>query len=331
VTPSSSGKRDSTVLEDRSSDSTRATSAWLPWRNRALMVKAGIILFVTAAVIAGLVVWVGAADVLGLILSARPGHLLTATLLTMIVPIVHALRFRTVLRAIGYRVSQGRAYQLTMATWPIGAITPSKSGVLVEAYYLRHEVPAAVTLGAVLAERAVDVAVWGGLSLAGALIFDRAGITLFSALVLGGILAFFLVAPFARRLPLKAAWLDRIDMVLASTYALSRIPWLFAATVGFTLVNCVITILVTALLFEAVGADVPILFTVAGLPPAMFAGLIPFTLSGMGTRDSALILLFEPYATSAQALSVGILYAFFFRWLLALLGLPFLQRLTKES
>ena len=99
--------------------------------------------------------------------------------------------------------------------------------------------------------------------------------------------------------------------------------------IGLTLINCATTVLVTAVLFDAVGASVPLAFVTAAILPAMFAGLLPFTLAGMGTRDSVLIVLFAAYASAAQSLSVGLLDAFFFRWLLSLLGLPFLQQLEK--
>ena len=42
-----------------------------------------------------------------------------------------------------------------------------------------------------------------------------------------------------------------------------------------------------------------------------------------------MIVLFAAYASSAQALTVGLVYAFFFRWLLSLVGLPFLQQLMR--
>jgi len=46
----------------------------------------------------------------------------------------------------------------------------------------------------------------------------------------------------------------------------------------------------------------------------------------MGTRDLALVTLFAPFASSSQALAVGLLYSFFGHWLLAVLGLPFVRR-----
>jgi hypothetical protein len=42
-------------------------------------------------------------------------------------------------------------------------------------------------------------------------------------------------------------------------------------------------------------------------------------------------VLFAGYASAAQSLSVGLLYAFFFRWLLSLLGLAFLHQIGKAA
>jgi len=304
---------------------------WAPWRNRGLLIRIGIFIGVTGAIVAGLVGWVGARDVIGLIAGVSAPPMILATVLTLILPAVHAWRFRTVLNAIGYTVSWQRAFHLTMAAWPISSITPSKAGDLIKAYYLRREVPATVSAGSLLAERAVDVAVLGAMSLIGSAFFDKPAITAFSGLILVGIIGFFVIAPWTRRFPLKPTWRERVDLILSSTYALSHSPSLLATTIGLTLFNWVVTVLTAWILFQAVNADVPLLYTFAGLPPALFAGLMPFTLGGMGTRDSVIMLLFDGYSTSAQSLTVGILYAFFGRWLLSILGIPFLQRLIKEG
>ena len=305
--------------------------SWAPWRNRGLLIRVGIFIVVTGAIVAGLVGWVGARDVVSLIAGVSAPPMILATVLTLMLPAVHAWRFRTVLNAIGYKVSWQRAFHLTMAAWPVSSITPSKTGDLIKAYYLRKEVPATVSAGSLLAERAVDVAVLGAMSLIGSAFFDKPAITAFSGLILLGIIGFFVVAPWTRRFRLKPAWRERLDLILSSTYALSHSPTLLAATIGLTLLQWVATVLTAWILFQAVRADVPLLYIFAGLPPALFAGLMPFTLGGMGTRDSVIMLLFEGYSSSAQSLTVGILYAFFGRWLLSILGIPFLQRLIKEG
>ena len=302
----------------------------LPWRNRALLVRGGLTLAVTVAVVVGLTAWVGGGDVLGVIVGVGAGHLLAATALTLTLPVVHAWRLRAVLGAVGYRLGTRRTLELIMAAWPISSITPSKSGDLIKAYYLRREVPSAVTVGGLLAERVLDLAVIGALGLVGALATRQPAIALVSAAVLGAILAFLALAPRATRLRIKPAWSERIELLLSGTRALGRSGRLLALTLGLTLASWLLAILVTAVLFDAVGAPVPLPYAFAAMPPALLAGSLPFTLGGMGTRDSLIIVLFDPYATAAQSLSVGLLYAVFVRWLLSALGIPFFLWLLRE-
>jgi uncharacterized membrane protein YbhN (UPF0104 family) len=301
------------------------------WRRRALSFNAGLLLVVTVITVGGLVSWAGAGDVLVLILGLQPGHLLLTTTLTLTLPLVHTWRFQAVLGAAGYNLDWQRAFGLTLGVWPISAVTPSKSGDLIKAYYLRREVPATATVGSLLAERAVDAGVVAALALVGSAFVGHRVITLASLLVIGALTAFFALAPWTTRLPLSPRWRERIDLLLSSTLALSRMPGVLALTVGLTLTNWLATIALSAVLFDGVGATVPLLYMLAGMPPALLAGLMPLTLAGMGTRDSAIILLFENYATVAQSLSVGILYAFFVRCLLSLIGLPFFMRLMKAG
>jgi uncharacterized protein (TIRG00374 family) len=82
---------------------------------------------------------------------------------------------------------------------------------------------------------------------------------------------------------------------------------------------------ISMLCFQALGADVGVVRTAASMPVAIFVGLVPVTLSGMGTRDSAIVLLFADAVPHATSLGVGLLYSMLLYWLLALAGLPFLR------
>ena len=83
--------------------------------------------------------------------------------------------------------------------------------------------------------------------------------------------------------------------------------------------------------FYALGINIPLLFTIANIPIAIFIGLVPVTLGGMGTRDAAIIFLFSEYATPSELLGIGILFSIFRYWLLSLIGIPFMKKLIKES
>jgi hypothetical protein len=62
----------------------------------------------------------------------------------------------------------------------------------------------------------------------------------------------------------------------------------------------------------------------AYVPIAIFIGLLPITIGGMGTRDAALMALFAPYEGAALMAGIGLLCSTRY-WLDSLLGWPFFQ------
>ena len=75
-----------------------------------------------------------------------------------------------------------------------------------------------------------------------------------------------------------------------------------------------------------VGLDAPYAFIASAMPVAIFVGLLPVTLGGMGTRDAAMLVLFADYGDPAQILAAGLLYSLLSYWVLGVLGLPFARR-----
>lgn len=73
---------------------------------------------------------------------------------------------------------------------------------------------------------------------------------------------------------------------------------------------------------------VPFLSSLALSPLAILAGLLPLTFAGVGTRDAALVIFYEPYFNATVAAALGLLCTARY-FLPALGGLPFLgQYLT---
>jgi hypothetical protein len=73
----------------------------------------------------------------------------------------------------------------------------------------------------------------------------------------------------------------------------------------------------------ALKAWTPFLANLALSPLAILAGLLPLTFAGVGTRDAALILFYQPYFDAPTAAALGLLCTS--RYLLpAIGGLPFL-------
>ena len=71
-------------------------------------------------------------------------------------------------------------------------------------------------------------------------------------------------------------------------------------------------------LFRAVSSSIPYLDHLALAPLAVLASLFPFTLSGIGVRDAAMVVLFTPYVGTGVATAFGLLATFRF----IVLGFP---------
>jgi len=81
----------------------------------------------------------------------------------------------------------------------------------------------------------------------------------------------------------------------------------------------------------AFDTEVPLIYVIAAFPVAIFVGLLPISISGLGTRDTAIVFLFSRYASPEVCISVGLLYVFFGYWLPSIFGLPVLSRLARAQ
>lgn len=261
---------------------------------------------------------------------AHRGWLVAAFLLTLTFPVFSALRWRRMLGSLGHEVPFRDCFAMIMAAWPMGTITPSKAGDLMKAWYLKDRVPVGLVVGSVLAERVLDVLVLLALALGGCLAFERYRLALVAGLGLaGGLLGIVALTRF--RLPLPARLAAKLDPVLESLRRMGRSPSLLATVLVWTVLNWMASVVQTLLCYRALGVDVPLLFATGALPLAIFVGLLPLTLSGMGTRDAALIALFARHAPEPVSLGVGLLYSLFGYWIPAVAGLPFLHRVLPRA
>jgi uncharacterized membrane protein YbhN (UPF0104 family) len=68
----------------------------------------------------------------------------------------------------------------------------------------------------------------------------------------------------------------------------------------------------------------------AYVPISIFVGLLPLTIGGMGTRDSALIYLFAAYEPASVMAGIGLLCSMRY-WMDTLVGLPFFHAYSVEK
>jgi uncharacterized protein (TIRG00374 family) len=83
------------------------------------------------------------------------------------------------------------------------------------------------------------------------------------------------------------------------------------------------------LFIVSLGYEVSFLFSIAITPLAIFAGLLPLTFSGVGTRDVAFIYLYSTYLSAPAAAALGLLATL--RYIIpAIIGIPFFSYYLKK-
>jgi len=249
-----------------------------------------------------------------------------ASILTFSFLILSAIRWHIIIKVMGNHISIKRCILITLGIWPISSISPSKSGDLLKAFSLRKEISAMKVAGTVITERILDLAMLSLFAFLGGLFLDQKLISYISGGILLLIISIIFLSRYSHKLSINESIKNKLSDLFHSLALLSKKPALLGIILFLTASNWFASIIQTKILFDSVGASVTLGFTTTALPIAIFAGLLPITFGGMGTRDSAIVLLFSSYATTSQSLAVALLYSFFGYWLLALLGIPFIKK-----
>ena len=267
-----------------------------------------------------------------------------ALALFMFVPqiLVTSVRWRIMIRDIR-PMGLGESIQLIMAGKALNALTPSKLGEMSKAFFLKagkEKVDTGRAVSAVILEKVMDM---GGLCvvlLLGVSINpEKTPAVWLGALIALGVLAalaFIIFVPlgiFGRKIaglhPKLAKVADLLkgwdDVILLWRKRAGALP----AILGFSVLLWSLHLLQIYLFFPALRHPVPVGTTLSLIPLAIFVGLLPITIGGMGTRDSALIFLFAPYAGAAVMAGVGLLCSMRY-WLDSLLGVPFFNRYMNK-
>ena len=230
-----------------------------------------------------------------------------------------SLKLWFLLRAVGQPRRLGRCWSAVMGSLTLNAFLPAKGGDLFKAELLR-DAPEQIhpLLGVVLCERAFDVLVLGLISLLGSLFTSRTReMFLAGSVSIFALVGLFLLGSSHRFAPL-GKWTDTIGQAARHLW---RRPLFLAPFMSLTLIAWTNNAFIMICLLRATGADrVPLADALAAAPLAILSGMLPVSVSGMGTRDGALVMLLARYGQASAVLGAGFLYTALAYWLLAGLG-----------
>lgn len=264
--------------------------------------------------------------------------LLISSVLLVVLVLMSGLRLSLLGTFAGHPIPPAKAIEATFAASTLNIFLPGKLGDLLKASLLAKDDPDSLTttVGLVVWEKLADLAMLfllGSISLGFAATNVGAALTMgLLALACTGVLISQHIAAMFQGVSAKATgkrskFLNRFFNdwgELLAQLGTRRLNLLIL--LGFTLVIWAGHILQICLMVYALGITGEIAFwaKLAGLVPvAIVAGLIPLTFAGVGTRDTALVVLLGGLIGAETAAALGIL--FWLRYLIpGILGVPFL-------
>lgn len=270
-------------------------------------------------------------DIRDLWITLRGGNSLYISLAFLVMfsfPTSIAWRWKYLLEMLGYHVSFRDCLKIVLGTWPLMSITPLKSGDLLKAYYLKDRIPVGIAIGSVMAEKLFDVYSLLFFSIVGAAFISETRIVLVSVVVFVLITAAILFLGLMKN-PTFGPIGRKVSSLISCIRILLKEPRKLAYIFFYSVIKWLLVIFQAFLCFMAFKTEIPVLYMVAAFPIAIFVGLLPVTLTGMGTRDAAIVYLFSSFAPPEVCITVGLLYALFGYWLPSLIGLPVFKQLAR--
>jgi hypothetical protein len=308
--------------------------------------KRAVAALVSMAILAAVWLSIDRRELFRTLANAHLGWFAVALLLFIPPKLFQAWRWRTMTRRF-CPITTGEALRLILAGDALNLVLPSKLGDLSRALLLRTQgrLPLAHGVNLVAYEKMLDLSSLSLLMVVGVLAirrFDAVGIAgLTAAAVIIGITTAVSLSPFVARGAWRwlgaqtdraGAW-GKIARLLAGTGEvvgdLVRRGTALSAIVALSLAIWVLHFLQVYCFFLALRLPTPFFVAMALVPLAIFAGLVPFTIGGLGTRDAAFVFLFRPWHSGAAMAGIGLLSHL--RYIIpGLVGLPFFSRYLRE-
>ena len=239
------------------------------------------------------------------------------------------------------RIGLWEANRLILAASVLNMVLPSKMGDIAKAYFMRDRgnLSGSLSLSIVVFEKACDflsLLLWCGFGLFLYPVRDAFFVGMTAAIAIGFTLGVSILASkqaanlffqTAQRIApgkvrrklrdLEVSWREMQDYFWGDRTQLAIIA-------GSSLFIWFLHLLQIWFFILALNAWVNPITNLALSPLAILAGLLPLTFAGVGTRDAALIYLYQPYFGAATGAALGLLCTS--RYLLpAIGGLPFLN------
>ncbi|MDP6683001.1 MAG: lysylphosphatidylglycerol synthase transmembrane domain-containing protein [Desulfobacterales bacterium] len=259
---------------------------------------------------------------------------------SLIIQFLAALRWSLMIRTLCNRLSFYDCFKLTSSSGALNAILPSKLGHFAKVYFMAEKnlIDLRVGISMVFYEKLSDLAVMSFIFLIAAGVLGKMNIfilsTIFAAIVLISIHIVLHVLNISNLKFVdhirKVKFMDKIVYFFETIFLFHQSGEIEKSRLALinlvTLILWIVYVFQTMLFFYMLALKVPFFMIVTYMLGAMFVGILPISIAGIGTRDLAIVYLFHGIIEYSEAVFIGMLCTL--RYVLsALIGLPFLLRI----
>ncbi len=280
---------------------------------------------VSVGLVACLIARMDFTRVIHLLRQAQWHWLVFAVCLAGLIPLCGTCRWVGVLRAQGQiKFPVTLAWRAVMFSYTLNSFLPSKTGDFAKAFYFRNYGGISLGLGAVILERLSDLLILGALGITGGLLsLTFWGIAVGAVLFFGSALTFTVILFIKEiKFPLPEGWQAKSAEWSRLFRQWLKKPSSVGLTLGGSLSNWGLAGLIVCSLATSLTGSTDWGYLLAIFPLAVLAGLVPVTVGGLGTRDSAFVILLTGHLTTEGATLVALGYTVLAYWMVGLLGLP---------
>jgi len=298
----------------------------------------GIILFIV------ILTRIDIASLLSVFASINPLLLLAALVVNTIAVIVKSYKWKIIVSTVNSRFSLSDSVRGFLVGFSFSVLTPAKLGDFIRAFYVRNGTCSmGRALSTVVTDRLIDIVMLVMIATTGIFMFSyfyhieilsavlviliAAGITCGIVIIVNKPLLSRLLRPFFNLFvpaDMKQKISEYYHEFYEGLFTFYQHRTAFSLAILVALASWVPPIAYGYLLGQSIGIPISLSYFAIVIPIISLLDLLPISISGIGTRDAALIFLFSLQGVAAEsAVAFSILYLFLSYWLVALAGAVF--------
>ena len=275
---------------------------------------------------------IGFNNIYDTLISINPLYLFLLIFFTLFIMVIETITYKILTLGIDNKIPFWKLFKYYLASWSIGLVSPGKIGEFSLVYYLKKEgIDIGKGTAIYILDKSITVFLLILISIYGFFTFltnVQAIRLIIILLVLSLIVIFFLVSSVGRRILVKyilRSYAKKFDGFSKTLFFyIKDRKRIVLLDIFLTLIKTVLQALAVYFVFLAFNIKVPVLSIYIISAIVTIVGLIPITISGLGTREASAVFLYSLISIKAPVVIgvyitiifvhylIGLIYTLFF-------------------